>query len=181
MMMTTTTSKTVTGYTSYGNVRGQSQVYATLAEAEADLARDQKGCRKQGGYSDRHIAYVGSDGYLYADDACEQVIWPSHGRSNGAVRADLGDDGRASYEAGAAGIPTAKGMTMTTNEYPTETDYVAGMPIEHDNSGVGHNWRRISRDDIPADVAEEIEGEIIDGKRETCDDFLASNGLHYRW
>jgi hypothetical protein len=133
MMMTTTTSKTVTGYTSYGNVRGQSQVYATLAEAEADLARDGKGCRKQGGYSDRHIAYVGSDGYLYADDACEQVIWPSQGRSNGAVRADLGDDGRAwkwaqqnqgfdgdfaawlslsdddraAYEAGAAGIPTA--------------------------------------------------------------------------
>ena len=70
---------------------------------------------------------------------------------------------------------------MTTNDYPTTADYVAGMAIEHDNSGVGHNWRRISRDDIPAHIVEEIECEIIDGNQTTCSDFVASNGLHYRW
>lgn len=67
------------------------------------------------------------------------------------------------------------------NEYPTDTDYVAGHAIELDNSGVGHNWQRISHDDIPASIREEIEGEIITGQRESCDDFVASNGLHYRW
>lgn len=87
--MTTKTQITVIGYTSYGSVRGQSKVYATLAEAERDLRQDRSGCHKQGGYSDRRIACVGSDGYLYSDEACATPIWPSHGRSNGAVRSDL--------------------------------------------------------------------------------------------
>jgi hypothetical protein len=58
---------------------------------------------------------------------------------------------------------------------------VCGIQIQHDNSGVGHNWRDIDASDIPASIREEIEGEIIDGKMETCEDFVASNGLHYRW
>lgn len=67
-------------------------------------------------------------------------------------------------------------MSQTTDE-----TLVCGHQIQHDNSGVGHNWRNIDRDDIPASIVEEIEGEIIDGKRDECDDFRASNGLHYRW
>lgn len=58
---------------------------------------------------------------------------------------------------------------------------VCGKRIQHDNSGVGHNWRNIDREDIPADIVEEIEGEIIDGKMDECADFIGSNGLHYRW
>ena len=58
---------------------------------------------------------------------------------------------------------------------------VCGIQIQHDNSGVGHNWRDIDANDIPASIREEIEGEIIDGDVETCEDFVASNGLHYRW
>lgn len=58
---------------------------------------------------------------------------------------------------------------------------VCSKQIQHDNSGVGHNWRNISREDIPANIVEEIEGEIIDGGKETCEDFASSNGLHYRW
>lgn len=63
----------------------------------------------------------------------------------------------------------------------TETEnLVCGKQVQHDNSGVGHNWRNIDASDIPAVVREEIEGEIIDGKRDSGD-LVASNGLHYRW
>lgn len=65
---------------------------------------------------------------------------------------------------------------MTTNE-----TLVCGTQIQYDNSGVGHNWRNIDASDIPASIREEIEGEIIDGKQESCADFVGSNGLHYRW
>ena len=65
---------------------------------------------------------------------------------------------------------------------PTATDtLVCGNQVQHDNSGVGHNWRHIDREDIPANVVEEIEGEMIDGGKESCDDYVASNGQHYAW
>lgn len=63
----------------------------------------------------------------------------------------------------------------------TEETTVCGCQVQHDNSGVGHNWSNIDREDIPASIIEELEGEMIDGKMDTCDDFVASNGLHYRW
>lgn len=53
--------------------------------------------------------------------------------------------------------------------------------IQVDRSGQGHAWRDIDVEDIPAQVRLEIEGEIIDGQKEECADFVASNGLHYRW
>ena len=56
-----------------------------------------------------------------------------------------------------------------------------GSQVQLDRSGVGHCWVDVHADDIPADVRQEIEGEINDGGRETCDDFIASNGQHYRW
>jgi hypothetical protein len=62
---------------------------------------------------------------------------------------------------------------------PTST--VCDKQIQHDASGVGHAWRNIDRDDIPADIIEEIEGEIIDGGKDSCGDFVGSNGEHYRW
>jgi hypothetical protein len=66
---------------------------------------------------------------------------------------------------------------MTTNE----ARLVCGTQIQHDNSGVGHNWRNIDANDLPADIREEIAAEIIDGKQESCEKYVASNGLHYRW
>jgi hypothetical protein len=65
---------------------------------------------------------------------------------------------------------------MTTNETK-----VCGKQIQHDNSGVGHNWKNIDASDIPANIREEIEGEIIDGKMSKCEKFVGSNGLNYRW
>ena len=62
----------------------------------------------------------------------------------------------------------------------TETT-ICGNQIQHDASGVGHCWRNIDAQNIPADVAEEIAAEIIDGGLSDCDGFVASNGLHYRW
>lgn len=58
---------------------------------------------------------------------------------------------------------------------------VCGYPIEKDESGVGHSWRAATADSLPAHIAEEIAAEIIDGKKESCDDYRASNGQHYRW
>jgi len=58
---------------------------------------------------------------------------------------------------------------------------ICGKTIKHDNSGVGHNWRVIDASDIPASIVEEIAAEIIDGKQDTCDGYVASNGLHYKW
>ena len=58
---------------------------------------------------------------------------------------------------------------------------VCGNQIQHDNSGVGHNWRNIDASDIPANIREEIEAEIIDGGKKECEKYVATNGLHYRW
>ena len=65
---------------------------------------------------------------------------------------------------------------MTT----TETT-ICGKTIQHDNSGVGHNWRKVSAANIPADDRTEIEGEIIDGGCETCNLLVTSGGNRYRW
>jgi hypothetical protein len=65
-----------------------------------------------------------------------------------------------------------------TAESPTT---VCGHQIQYDKSGVGHCWASIDRDEIPASIVEEIEGEILDGKLDTCDDFIGSDGVHYRW
>lgn len=65
---------------------------------------------------------------------------------------------------------------MTTNETK-----ICGKTIKHDNSGVGHNWRAIDASEIPADIRAEIECEMIDGGKDECNDYVASNGLHYRW
>jgi hypothetical protein len=58
---------------------------------------------------------------------------------------------------------------------------ICGKTIQHDNSGVGHNWRGIDANDIPADIREEIAAEIIDGGKDTCEQYTATNGLSYRW
>lgn len=58
---------------------------------------------------------------------------------------------------------------------------VCGNQVQIDNSGVGHNWRNIDASEIPANIREEIEGEMIDGGMDECENFVASNGLHYRW
>ena len=67
---------------------------------------------------------------------------------------------------------------MSTREHDTT---VCGKTIQIDRSGVGHNWRALDRDEIPANIIEEIEAEIIDGTQDSCVDFVASNGMHYRW
>lgn len=74
-------------YTTYGSVRGQGPVRDTEDAAERDLLRDRKGCRAQGGYSDRELAYIGEDGYLYLDEACENWIAGDGGATCGAARA----------------------------------------------------------------------------------------------
>jgi len=61
------------------------------------------------------------------------------------------------------------------------TKTICDKKVQHDASGQGHAWRNVDAADVPANVTLEIEGEIIDGKQDECSDFVASNGLHYRW
>lgn len=66
---------------------------------------------------------------------------------------------------------------MTTNTT------INGKAIQIDRSGVGHAWRPLTSydsHDTTADIREEIAAEIADGKQ-TCDLYVASNGLRYRW
>jgi len=56
-----------------------------------------------------------------------------------------------------------------------------GHNIQRDMSGQGHAWTNIDAEDIPANIREEIEGEIIDGGVDDTDLFVGSNGIHYRW
>jgi hypothetical protein len=65
---------------------------------------------------------------------------------------------------------------MTTNQIE-----VCECEIQYDKSGVGHCWVAADSMNCPADIQEEIAGEIIDGKQDTCSDFVGSNGQHYRW
>lgn len=58
---------------------------------------------------------------------------------------------------------------------------VCGNQVQVDKSGVGHCWVDVDADEIPANIREEIEGEMIDGGKDECKKFVASNGLHYRW
>lgn len=59
---------------------------------------------------------------------------------------------------------------------------IAGKTLQVDISGQGHCWVNVDpAQSLEMDAQSEIEQEIIDGKVESCDDFVASNGLHYRW
>lgn len=65
----------------------------------------------------------------------------------------------------------------------SDTTLVCGCQVQVDRSGVGHCWVNADAGsyDLPPSIQEEIEGEIIDGGKEKCDNFVGSNGLHYRW
>jgi hypothetical protein len=59
---------------------------------------------------------------------------------------------------------------------------VLGCSVQSDRSGgQGHNWVPATADTCPPSTQEEIAAEITDGVGRTCDDYVASNGQHYRW
>ena len=63
-----------------------------------------------------------------------------------------------------------------------ENGTVCGMMIQQDLSGgQGHCWRSVAREDLPATIVEEIESAILDDAQDECNDYVASNGCHYRW
>lgn len=66
----------------------------------------------------------------------------------------------------------------TTNEQIE----INGITIQYDRSGgQGHCWVAATADNCPPSIEEEIAAEIIDGGNDDCDDYVASNGCHYRW
>lgn len=64
------------------------------------------------------------------------------------------------------------------DEDSDEDDLVMGVKVYHDPSGVGHNWKPISAKDIPANIREEIEGNIAEGE---AGEITHSNGKKYRY
>lgn len=73
-------------YTTYGPVRGLGPIRTSIDAAQRDLKNDQYGCyRGCGGYSDRRVYAIDADGYLVDDFG--RFVYPSHGKSMGAVRA----------------------------------------------------------------------------------------------
>lgn len=66
---------------------------------------------------------------------------------------------------------------MKTNE----NNLVCGSQVQVDRSGIGHCWVNVDADEIPGNIREEIEAEMLDGGKDECSDYVASNGLHYRW
>ena len=73
-------------YSTYGSVRGScGHRHTTEAAALQCLERDQRGCSRQGGYSDRHIVEVDERGYLYHDLASDSWVPGPGGRTCGAA------------------------------------------------------------------------------------------------
>lgn len=66
-----------------------------------------------------------------------------------------------------------KGQTMTNI-------LICGKEIQHDASGVGHDWRWVSADSMYRETVEEIAGAITDGL-DSCPLYIADGGQHYRW
>ena len=64
----------------------------------------------------------------------------------------------------------------TTNE-----TLMCGNQVQEDKSGAGHCWRNVDACDIPANIREEIEGEMIDGGMSDGGEMTGSNGIKYRW
>lgn len=63
----------------------------------------------------------------------------------------------------------------------TNANLVCDKQIQIDRSGQGHAWKNIDAEEIPPNIVQEIEAEIIDGKVTEGAIIVASNGLHYRW
>jgi len=60
-----------------------------------------------------------------------------------------------------------------------EVVHLCGKSISVDNSGVGHNWRKVDANKLSEDVREILAGEIIDGGRESGKECIG--GIWYRW
>ena len=52
----------------YGSVRGLVSEHRTVSAAEKSLARDQRGCRSQGGYSDASVYEWTAEGWQVAGE-----------------------------------------------------------------------------------------------------------------
>lgn len=77
----------MTTYTTHGSVRGCcGHRHKTVEAAEACITRDGNGCRRAGGYTDRVVAEIDCDGYLYYPGTACWIPGPG-GRSCGAARA----------------------------------------------------------------------------------------------
>jgi hypothetical protein len=60
-------------------------------------------------------------------------------------------------------------------------EIITGRDVQHDPSGVGHAWRTIPADDIPASIREEIACWILEADNPSPGtEYVATGGQHYR-
>ncbi len=79
------------------------------------------------------------------------------------------------------GTPEWKEAEDTAEEtYTAIVVLVGGCQVRRDASGAGHCWRDVYAADLPGEIRQEIECEIASGN-ESCGNYVASNGRHYRW
>ena len=119
-------------------------------------------------------------------------IWTGTGRLvNGSIRgcdAILGADQDASddtYDLIEEAIDIGNSsVTCSDGEYTWKLDggTVCGNRVQIDRSGgQGHCWQNIDSEDLSRSILDEIEGEMIDGGKDSCEDYVTSDGMHYRW
>lgn len=158
----------------------------TLTRVKIDVARDSMGGMDMGDYLARLESAVRDLPDLDPDaeidiSAADTTRYEGLYSDTLPHRYDAAAD-RLNQLAGGVFAEMCRGPVVVAEEDEDEAaGLVCGHQIQHDNSGVGHNWRDIDAADIPASVREEIEGEIIDGGKGECPDMVASNGQHYRW
>lgn len=81
-----------TRYVTWGSIRGMGPIRKTIEQAERDLRADQRGCRRQGGYSDRFVYAIDADGYvvglnLDGGPDSDANVFP-YGRTSAALRVE---------------------------------------------------------------------------------------------
>ena len=83
-MMTSQTTRPANAYRAYDTVTAwMGRERPTMSAAEYDAHEHNAGCVEQGGYGSA-IVVTPIDGICHTLDG--SAVWPSHGRSSGAVR-----------------------------------------------------------------------------------------------
>lgn len=109
-------------------------------------------------------------------DAAGEYLTPT------GTRSPASDEAREfeAREEAAAACERGTDRVLSREVGDADAALVCGRQVQVDRSGVGHCWADVAADDLPGQIREEIEGEIVDGGRESGG-MVGSNGLHYRW
>lgn len=111
------------GYTTKGEIRGEcGHTHRSLQAALRCKEADQRGCRMQGGYSDRYVYGVDEQGRLTDEETpnyLEELICASRGRVRQEKERIMNDQDGACMRCGGTGV-LVSGSRLTYDERPCE-------------------------------------------------------------